>query len=193
MRDLAVGDDPNFHEQKPFVQARGLDVSVKLLSLLKGAIDIDSLSLQNPSVEIVKNQQGVWNFSSLGSNSASGPSNHEFTLAKLSIQDGQVAVTDLNSGTLRAVYDHIDVTLRDFAPSKPFSIDVAAHLPGSGAQEIRLQGHAGPLVPNNVAASPFSGSLNLNQIGISNLQQFLKTSALTGNSERHGAASRIYS
>jgi len=179
VRDLAIGDDPNFHEQKPFVQARDLDVSVKLLSLLKGAIDIDSLSLQNPSVEIVKNQQGVWNFSSLGSNSQSGQSNHEFTLAKLSIQDGQVAITDLNSGTPRAVYDHIDVTLRDFAPSKPFSIDAAAHLPGSGAQEIRLQGHAGPLIPNNMAASPFSGSLNLKQIGIANLQQFLNSSALT--------------
>src|ERR1700704_2824787 len=114
VRDLAIGDDPTFHDQKSFVQARDVDVSVKLLSLLKGAIDIDSLSLQSPSIEIVKNQQGAWNFSSLGSSSQSGQSNHEFTLAKLSIQDGEVAITDLNSGTPRAVYDHIDVTLRDF-------------------------------------------------------------------------------
>jgi len=179
VRDLAIGDDPNFHEQKSFIQARDLDVSVKLLSLLKGAIDVHSLSLQNPTVEIIKNQQGVWNFSSLGSNSASGPSNHEFTLAKLSIQDGQVAITDLNSGTPRTVYDHIDVTVRDFAPAKPFSFDAAAHLPGSGAQEIQLKGQAGPLVPNNIAAAPFNGNLNLKQVGISNLQQFLKSSALT--------------
>ena len=180
LRDLAIGDDPNFHGQKPFVQARDLAVSVKLLSLLKGAIDVDSLSLQNPSVEIVKNQQGVWNFSSLGANSGSNSgSTHQFTLAELSIQDGQVAITDFNSETPRAVYDHIDVTARDFAPGKAFSFDAAAHLPGSGAQEVRLEGQAGPLVPNDIVAAPFSGNLNLKQVGISNLQQFLKSSALT--------------
>ena len=177
VRDPAIGDDPNFHEQNPFVHARDLDVQVKLSSLLKGAIDIDSLTLQSPSAEIVKNQKGVWNFSSLGANSQSG-SNRDFSLGRLSIQDGQLAITDLNSGTPRAVYDHIDVTVRDFAPGKPFSFEAAAHLPGSGAQEIRFQGQAGPLVPNNMSAAPFNGSLNLKQVGIANLQQALKNPAL---------------
>jgi uncharacterized protein involved in outer membrane biogenesis len=178
VRDLAIADDPNFREQKPFLQAAELDVSVKLLSLLKGAIDIDSLSLQRPSVELVKNQQGVWNFSSIGANSESG-SHREFSLGKLSIQDGQVAIADLKAGTPRAVYDHIDVTLRDFAPNRPFSIDAAAHLPGSGAQEVRLQGQAGPLIQNDLAATPFHGTLELKQVGIADLQKFLESSALT--------------
>src|ERR1700737_701093 len=189
VRDLAIGDDPNFHDQKPFVQARDVDVSVKLLSLLKGAIDIDSLSLQSPSIEIVKNQQGVWNFSSLGSSSST--SSHEFSLGRLSVQDGQLAMTDLKSGSPRAIYDHIDVTIRDFAPGKPFSFDAAAHLPGSGAQQIRLQGQARPLVPNNLAAAPFNATLNLKQVGIGGLQQFLKTSALTNTDGSFSGETRI--
>ena len=189
VRDLAIGDDPTFHDQKPFVQARDVDVSVKLLSLLKGAIDIDSLSLQSPSIEVVKNQQGIWNFSSLGNSSAS--SSHEFSLGRLSVQDGQLAMTDLKSGSPRAIYDHIDVTIKDFAPGKPFSFDAAAHLPGSGAQQIRLQGQAGPLIPNNLAAAPFNATLNLKQVAIGGLQQFLKTSALANTDGSFSGETRI--
>jgi uncharacterized protein involved in outer membrane biogenesis len=184
VRDLTIDDDPSFRTQKPFVQAHDLDLSVKLLSLLRGAINIDSLTLQNPSVELVRNQQSVWNFSSLGANSQTGSnsqsgSNNDLVLHRLSIQNGQLAVTDLSNGTPRTVYDHIDLTVRDFAPNKPFSFDAAAHLPGSGAQEIRLQGQAGPTVPNDMAATPFNGNLNLKQVGIADLQQFLKSPALT--------------
>ena len=71
---------------------------------------------------------------------------------------------------LASVYDHIDLTLLDFAPTTPFSVDLAAHLPGAGSQEIRLQGKGGPLA-TDPGATPFQGNLTLKQVQISGLQK----------------------
>src|SRR5437868_13146892 len=62
----AIGDDPHFSVDTPFVKAQELDVSVKLLRLIHKQVEINSLSLQRPSVNLIKNQSGVWNFASLG-------------------------------------------------------------------------------------------------------------------------------
>jgi AsmA protein len=179
VQNLTIADDPAFVTEKPFVQTHQLDVSVKLLPLLRGNVDIDSLSLQRPNVELIKNRQGTWNFSSLGGSSASsGPAGHRISLAKLAISDGQLAVTDLRGRRRRSVYDHIDVDVRNFTPNGPFSLDVAAHLPGPGTQEIRLQGQGGPIVGDRPAATAFHGNLELKQVEIAGLRTFLDSPAL---------------
>jgi len=202
VQNLAIADDPAFATGKQFVQAQQLDVSVRLFPLFKGNFEIDSLELQRPSVELIKNQQGMWNFSSLGGPSPSSapggqqpapssqqpppggptepsaPSTRQFSLAKMAISDGQVAVTDLQAGQPRALYDHIDASVLDFAPDKPFSFDVAAHLPGQGTQEIRLQGQGGPIVRDQPAATPLHGTLDLKQVEIASLRKFLNSPAL---------------
>ena len=104
----------------------------------------------------------------------------QFSLGKLEIQDGQVSVTDLQTSLSPSVYDHIDVTLENFAPGQPFTIDAAAHLPGPGGQEVRLKGKGGPVVQNDPAATPFQGTLNLKQVGIAGLSKFLNSPALAG-------------
>src|SRR6516225_12307697 len=63
---LSVSDDPRFNSNRPFIQTEELSVSVKLLPLLSKSVQIDSLALQRPSVELIKNGTGVWNFASLG-------------------------------------------------------------------------------------------------------------------------------
>ncbi len=203
VQNITVADDPQFNDQQPFVQAQELDVSVKLLPLLHKAVEINTLTLQQPRAELIKNAQGVWNFASLGKNPSAPPastpatpantpasttlpapapaeqpsSQQTFSLGELAIKDGQVAITDQKKGD-RSVYDHIDVTLRDFAPGHPFSLDAAAHLPGTGTQEIQLQGKGGPIAPNP-AATPFNGTLSLKQVTIAGFQQFLNSPALT--------------
>src|SRR5688572_23679849 len=129
--NLAIGEDAGFENQVPFIQADKLDVSVSLSKLLRGNIQIDSLDLQRPKLELIKNKNGVWNFSSLGkggtpqSGGGSDDSTRQFNLSRLAISDGQVGVTDLEKPGTRAVYDHIDVSLLDYAEGKPFSFDVA--------------------------------------------------------------------
>ena len=178
VQNIAIAEDPKFPNPKPFVQADQLDVSVKLMPLFSKSIEIDSLKLQRPTVELVKNQSGVWNFSSLGANAPkTSGSKSEFSLSKLAIQDGLVAVTDLEKRQPRTVYDHIDGTLKDFARGQPFAVQVAARMPGAGNQEVRLQGKGGPIA-QDPASTPFQGTLDLNGVGIAGLQRFLNNPAL---------------
>jgi AsmA protein len=201
--DVSIADDPGFHTGKPFVQAQELAVSVKLLPLLHKAVEIRSLYLQRPSVDLIKNSQGVWNFSSLGAPSSgtptsdtptsgtpssgapssgtpsSGSSGHEqLSLSKLVIEDGQVAVTDEQARTGTSTYNHIDATLSDFAPGRPFSIQAALRPGGSGNQALRLTGSGGPIRNDQPAATPFHGTLDLQQVAISDARQFVKSPAL---------------
>jgi AsmA protein len=211
VQNISIADDPRFNAQKPFVQAQRLDISVKLLPLLHKDVEVDSLTLQRPSVNLIKSKQGVWNFASIGQPQAGasqpepttgkrpeskqpnkpspGPApsgstppstSQQFSVGKLVIQDGQVALTDLQSSPQPAVYDHIDVTLENFAPNEPFTVDAAAHLPGPGTQEVRLQGKGGPIVQSDPASTPFHGTLNLKQVNIAGLSKFLNSPALAG-------------
>ena len=52
--NLAVVEEPAFATGSPFVQAEGLDLSVRLLPLLKGVLQVDSLNLRHPSIDLVK-------------------------------------------------------------------------------------------------------------------------------------------
>src|SRR5271165_5306524 len=86
-----------------------------------------------------------------------------FSLGELKIADGQIAITDYLKRQARAVYDHIDVTLKNYAPGKPFSIDAAAHLPGSGSETLQLTGDGGPVNNADFASTPFKGSIKLKE------------------------------
>src|SRR3984957_12872120 len=199
--NLSIADDPKF-SNNPFIQTQLLSVSVKLLPLLSKSVEVDSLSLERPNVNLIRNAQGVWNFASLGQTSAteaappaktppstasaktapapasSSSSDQGFSLGELAINDGQVAITDLQDKRPKTVYDHIDIKLTDFAPTTPFNIEASVHLPGAGNQEVGLKGKGGPLAHDNPAATPFKGSLDLKNVEIAGLQKFLQIPAL---------------
>ncbi len=197
--NLSIADDPKFSNE-PFIQTQLLSVSVKLLPLLSKSVEVDSLSLERPNVNLIRNGQGVWNFASLGQTSASAAappaktsappaktapapassssSEQGFSLGELAINDGQVAITDLQDKRPKTVYDHIDIKLTDFAPTTPFNVEASVHLPGAGNQEVGLKGKGGPLSHEHPATTPFKGSLDLKNVEIAGLQKFLQSPAL---------------
>jgi AsmA protein len=181
VQNLSIADDPKFNGAKAFVEARELDVAIKLLPLLHKSMEISSVSLQRPSVEVVKDAQGTWNFSTVGSTQKSAPSQdkQQFSLGELAVQDGELAITDQQARKPRTVYDHINLSLTGFAPDTPFSVDASVHLPGQDAEEIRLQGKGGPVHQPDPATTPFHGTLDLKGVGIAGFQKFLQTPALT--------------
>jgi AsmA protein len=183
VQNLSIADDPKFNDAKPFLDAQELDVSVKLLPLLHRSVEISSVNLQRPSVELIKEALGTWNFSTVGATQKSAPSQdrQQFSLGELAVQDGQVAITDQQAHKPRMMYDHINLTLTDFAPDTPFSVDASVRFPGQGAEEIRLQGKGGPIQQADPAATPFHGSLDLKGVDIAGFQKFLQTPALTNS------------
>jgi AsmA protein len=60
-----IGEDPNFNTGRPFATAQDLAVSAKLLPLIRHEVDVNSVELVNPKIELVRNAQGTWNFASL--------------------------------------------------------------------------------------------------------------------------------
>ena len=203
VKDVSIGEDPRYHSTVPFAQVGEMDISVKLFPLLSKTIAIESLSLKRPKIELIKDQAGVWNFASLGEGPAAppaaaapapaaavkpqptapAPSTSEgggFALDKLKIVDGQVAVTDFQKRQPRAVYDHIDLTLKDYAPNQPFSIDLTAHVPGKGAETFSLSGKGGPVNQAQMLSTPFDGKLKLNEVSLAGAQKFLNSAALEG-------------
>jgi uncharacterized protein involved in outer membrane biogenesis len=202
VNDVIIGDDPGFGRKEPFAQVGQLNVSIALLPLLAKNIQVDSLELKSAKIEIIRNAQGLWNFSTVGSNAAppaqqappsqpqppakqaappSAPSTSGgFSLAELKITDSQIAITDYQKHQPRAVYDHIDVLLKDYAPGKPFTLDATAHLPGTGAQTLQLVGEGGPVNNADLASTPFKGRVKLNEVSLSSAQKFLNAAALQG-------------
>lgn len=198
VQNAVVGEDPSFRSAQPFAQAQELLVSVKLLPLLRKEVEIDSIELKKPTIELIRNAQGQWNFSTIGKKTApaqpatqpapaqpqqSQPTQQteqqKFELGQLLITDGQVAVTDYQKKQPRAVYDNIDLDLRDYAPGKPVKIDLAAQLPGQGKQELRLSGKGGPL-QDDPLATDFEGTLKLDAVSLSGLKSFVNSQALAG-------------
>jgi uncharacterized protein involved in outer membrane biogenesis len=200
--NATIAEDPRFSSGRPFATADKLAISVEFWPLLSKQLEVKSLELLHPHIEMVRNAQGVWNFASLGQEPKPAPGQKappqpaqaptptistgpegkqpagQLTLANLFINDGQVAITDLQKHQSRAVYDHIDLNITDFAPNQQFNMKLTAHLPGPGKQAVWLQGKGGPLKDADLLNTPFDGSLRLEQVSTAAAQKFLNSQAL---------------
>jgi AsmA protein len=210
VQNVTIGEDPrfSFNQSRPFAQAEKLAVSVELMPLFHKEIQVKSLELVRPHIELVRDAAGNWNFATLGqepkpsapeeaakktttpqpqqpapAQPAQQPEKQpagQLSLANLAITDGQVAITDQQKHQSRAVYDHIDLNVSDFAPNQQFNLKAAAHLPGAGKQAIFLQGKGGPLRQADMLNTPFAGTLKLDQVSLSAIEAFLNSQALKG-------------
>ena len=180
VENAVIADDPQFGTNRPFAQIKTLFVRPHLLPLLRREAQIKSLQFDNPVVELVRNEHGVWNFSSLAHRNEPEKA-RGFSLDQLKMYNGQVAITDRQQQKPRAVYDHIDLAISDFAPGKSSNLDVRAHLPGSGEQLLAWQGKFGPVADNAIARTPFDGRLKLTGVSLTGLQEFLNLEALANS------------
>jgi AsmA protein len=190
--NTTIAEDPQFASGHPFATADKLSVSVKFWPLLRKEVEVNSLELVHPHIELVRNAQGVWNFATLGQDAkptpaqrttpqpAQAPPTSQLTLANLFINDGQVAITDFQKHQSRAVYDHIDLNVNNFAPDQQFSMKLTAHLPGAGKQAISLEGKGGPIKEADLLNTAFDGTLRLDQVSTEAAQKFLNSQALNG-------------
>jgi len=177
VENVTISEAPGFGSTQPFATAKNLYVSAGLFSLLRGNPEVKSIRLDQPQIELIRNAQGVWNFSTLGGGSkqisGAGTESNELTLDELKMTDGQVAVTDQSAGQARAIYNGIDVNLTGFGPRKRFGLGLAAHLPGAGKELIQFKGNAGPLEPGNMADLPVTGHVSIQEVNLAEVNRFV--------------------
>ncbi len=64
LEGLVVYDDPAFSAE-PMIRAQEVSAAIRFRSLLRGRLEIATLSATEPSINLVRNNQGRWNLASL--------------------------------------------------------------------------------------------------------------------------------
>src|SRR5271169_5561879 len=117
---LSIADDPKF-SKAPFIQAKTLQVGVELMPLIfSKQLNVTKLVIDHPEIMLLRDRDGVWNFSSLGNQSAqpakpaektsSAPAN--VSVAKLDLTDGTITLGSTTGKRKPVVYDKLEVSVR---------------------------------------------------------------------------------
>ena len=87
-----------------------------------------------------------------------------------------MAITDLKQKRLRAVYDHIDIAVRDFAAGKKFQLEAKVHLPGKGTETVAAHVTGDTPAGSKTLLSPdLDGGVTLEAVSLTGLQAFTGT------------------
>jgi AsmA protein len=164
--NVSIADDPAF-SSKPFLQAQSLHIGVEVGPLLfHRQLLVTSFVADSPSINLVHNAQGIWNFSNIGSNAASrtGSTQKETTLPNLTvgemrIENGTAVVSDLPSTGPPFTYSKLNLTVQQFSFAKSFPFSLTASLPGGGLLDVG--GNAGPVNEKDASATPLGANISL--------------------------------
>jgi AsmA protein len=186
--DISIADDPAFGNS-PFVQAKSLAVGVQLIPLIfSKSLQVTDLTLNQPQISLVRSENGEkWNFSSLGTKSAtpvpsgqptpaeprkttqpasepSSSGNPSLTVAKLVVNDGRLTISRAKSGEKPRVYDKVNMEVTDFSFTSSFPFTVTANLPAGGT--LKLEGKAGPINPSDAALTPLQAKVSVQHMDL---------------------------
>ena len=125
--NISVADDPAF-STKPFFQAQSLHIGVEVAPLLfHRKLLVTSFVADSPSINLVHNAQGVWNFSSLGSTAASRTQNTlketalpNFTVGQMKVENGTAVVSDVPSTGPPFTYSKLNLSVQQFSFARLF-------------------------------------------------------------------------
>ena len=163
--DISVADDPNF-SAIPFIQAKKLNVGVEILPIVfHHRVHITKLHIGTPSIQLIQNGSGKWNFSSIGGTSATPGDTQQsspvsdLTVEELKITDGSATVSSIPITNKPFEYTEVNVTVKNFSSLKSFPFELSARLPGEGS--MKLSGDAGPISQKNTTQTPFQATLQL--------------------------------
>lgn len=129
-KSLTIADDPRFSKQ-PFLQAESLEVQPALLPLLAGNLEVRSIRVLSPKIELIQDAAGKWNFDSLGSEEKGGS---DLKLAYLGLEKATLGLT--RGGEPRQQYSNLSGEVRDYAANQPFGLRLAATMDNGKAISI---------------------------------------------------------
>jgi AsmA protein len=164
--NISIADDPAF-SAKPFLQAQSLHIGVEVMPLLlHRQLLVTSFVADSPSINLVHNAQGVWNFSNIGSTAASRTQNPEketalpnFSVGQMQVVNGTAVVSDLPSTGPPFTYSNLNLSVQQFSFAKAFPFVLTAGLPGGGLLDVH--GNAGPVNQQDASETPLGANIGL--------------------------------
>lgn len=165
--DLSIADDPGF-SNTPFLTAKSFKVGVEVWPLITSKVlNVTGLTIEKPELNLVRNQQGKWNFSTLGGTAPQKEAKPgtqgvpEFQVGKLELQDGRATIT---SGSKPSVYEDVNLEASDLSFKSQFPVEVSANLPGGGT--FKLEGKIGPLNTSDASLTPLDAKVTIKELDL---------------------------
>ena len=178
VQDIAISDDPAFNNG-PFLKAKSLTVNVEMLPLIfSRAIHITGLTIDEPNATLLRSPAGTWNFSTLGAKQSSGSgqassaaapsssssSSTDLSVSSFSLKNGTLVVGNTGAAARTHTYSQVNLKASDLSYTTQFPFQFTANTPGNGS--IKLDGKAGPLNPQNTAATPLNASVDVKSLDL---------------------------
>ena len=172
--DVSVAEDPAFGTT-PFLRAKSLAASVEMKPLIfDRKLNVTSVIVDHPEVNLVLAQSGAWNISTLGAKTEPKPGSKsdpkpDSVSAVPDLAVGLVHIADGRFTLNRAgdpkpeVFDDIDVDLKNLALTAPFDFVVSAKRAEGGS--IHVEGKAGPL-DSKAAHPPVEATFTIPQLDV---------------------------
>ena len=150
LNDVTLADDPAFSDQ-PLVSAKSLQVNAKIMPLFRKEFQVKRVILREPVFNLVRDEQGVLNATTLAAGGEQTTSSNEAAAAPLvvslvNISDGVVHFEDRAQAIKLDVTD-IDSKVTDFEMGKPISLELDAAVI-EPEKNFALAGTFGPLGDN---------------------------------------------
>ncbi len=164
--NVSIADDPAF-SQKPFLQAQSLHIGVEVGPLLlHRKLLVTSFVADSPTINLVHNAQGVWNFSNIGGTAASRTQDVQketalpnFTVGQMKVENGTATVSDLPLTGSPFVYSKLNLSVEQFSFAKAFPFELTASLPAGG--DLEVKGNAGPINQKDASETPLGANVSL--------------------------------
>ncbi len=169
--DVAISDDPAFSHSQ-FLAAKELTVGVHLIPLIfSKQLEVESITIKDPQVTLLRNNAGVWNYSSMGGSSkteakSSAPASSPAALSigKIEITNGKISVGNLGSRAKPLVYQDVNLTVTDLSSTSQFPFKLTAKDPGNGA--LKVEGKAGPIDQADASLTPLNATIDVQHLDI---------------------------
>ena len=164
--NISIADDPAF-SPKPFLEAKSLHIGVEVGPLLfHRQLVVTSFVADSPSINLVHNAQGIWNYSDMGRTAGSRTQNTQkesaipnFTVGELKVVDGTAVVSDVPATGTPFTYSNLNLSAEQFSFAKSFPFTLSASLPAGGSLDVK--GNAGPVNQKDASDTPLNATINL--------------------------------
>jgi AsmA protein len=191
---LSIADDPKF-STSPFIQAKSLKVGVELMPLIfSKQLNVTDLRIEQPVINLLRDRDGAWNFSSLGNHSTAAPASAttssspaNVSVAKLDITDGTVTVGSMTGKRKPITYDQVNIAVRNFSFTSAFPLTASVRLPGGGS--LKIDGTAGPINSTDTTLTPLKAKIEMKKLDLSQSAMVDPALGITGFADFDGTVS----
>jgi AsmA protein len=169
---------------------------------LSKALHVNTLTLQEPEIHLVKGAGGKWNYSTIGTKAStegkrSGkrkPAGAEskpaepsaappdFSIGRFEINDGRVVIN--NTSGKPHTYEGVSVVAKNISPSSVVPFTVSAKSPGEG--KLSLDGRAGPLNRDDASQTPLDADVNIEHMDLGSTGFLDPSSGIAGTLDFKG-------